>query len=73
MAQGEPVGATTLGDLTIGALERLFNALPRGPTTTARRRRRFGALWKVAGDPRQNRARKTCQIRSYQLFLLSAA
>ena len=27
MAQGEPVGATTLGDLTIGALERLFNAL----------------------------------------------
>jgi hypothetical protein len=29
MAQGEPVGATTLGDLTIGALERLFNALPR--------------------------------------------
>jgi hypothetical protein len=31
MAQGEPVGATTLGDLTIGALERLFNALPRCP------------------------------------------
>src|SRR5262245_6258330 len=31
MAQGEPVGATTLGDLTIGALERLFNALPRSP------------------------------------------
>jgi len=29
MAQGEPVGATTLGDLTIGALERLFNALPQ--------------------------------------------
>ena len=29
MAQGEPVGATTLGELTIGALERLFNALPR--------------------------------------------
>jgi hypothetical protein len=29
MAQGEPVGNTTLGDLTIGALERLFNALPR--------------------------------------------
>jgi hypothetical protein len=29
MAQGEPVGGTTLGDLTIGALERLFNALPR--------------------------------------------
>jgi len=31
MAQGEPVGATNLGDLTIGALERLFNALPRCP------------------------------------------
>ncbi len=31
MAQGEPVGDTTLGDLTIGALERLFNALPRCP------------------------------------------
>lgn len=31
MAQGEPVGATTLGDLTIGALERLLNALPRCP------------------------------------------
>jgi hypothetical protein len=31
MAQGEPVGTTTLGDLTIGALERLFNALPRCP------------------------------------------
>ena len=31
MAQGEPVGATTLGELTIGALERLFNALPRCP------------------------------------------
>jgi hypothetical protein len=31
MAQGESVGATTLGDLTIGALERLFNALPRCP------------------------------------------
>lgn len=31
MAQGEPVGATTLGDLTIGTLERLFNALPRCP------------------------------------------
>jgi hypothetical protein len=31
MAQGEPVGNTTLGDLTIGALERLFNALPRCP------------------------------------------
>jgi hypothetical protein len=31
MAQGEPVGKTTLGDLTIGALERLFNALPRCP------------------------------------------
>ncbi|MGH7117543.1 MAG: DUF499 domain-containing protein, partial [Acetobacteraceae bacterium] len=31
MAQGEPVGQTTLGDLTIGALERLFNALPRAP------------------------------------------
>jgi hypothetical protein len=29
MAQGESVGTTTLGDLTIGALERLFNALPR--------------------------------------------
>ena len=29
MAQGQPVGGTTLGDLTIGALERLFNALPR--------------------------------------------
>jgi len=29
MAQGEPVGATTLGELTIGALERLFNALPQ--------------------------------------------
>jgi hypothetical protein len=29
MAQGEPVGNSTLGDLTIGALERLFNALPR--------------------------------------------
>ena len=27
----EPVGATTLGELTIGALERLFNALPRCP------------------------------------------
>ena len=33
MAQGEPVGNTTLGDLTIGALERLFNALPRCPRT----------------------------------------
>jgi hypothetical protein len=31
MAQGEPIGATTLGDLTIGALERLFTALPRCP------------------------------------------
>jgi len=31
MAQGEPVGASTLGDLTIGGLERLFNALPRCP------------------------------------------
>jgi predicted AAA+ superfamily ATPase len=31
VAQGEPVGATTLGDLTIGALERLLNALPRCP------------------------------------------
>ncbi|KYG22519.1 ATPase AAA [Bradyrhizobium sp. AT1] len=31
MAQGEAVGNTTLGDLTIGALERLFNALPRCP------------------------------------------
>jgi hypothetical protein len=31
MAQGEKVAATTLGDLTIGALERLFNALPRCP------------------------------------------
>lgn len=29
--QGEPVGNSTLGDLTIGALERLFNALPRCP------------------------------------------
>jgi len=29
MAQGEPVGSTTLGELTIGALERLFNALAR--------------------------------------------
>jgi hypothetical protein len=31
MAQGERVGNTTLGELTIGALERLFNALPRCP------------------------------------------
>jgi hypothetical protein len=31
MAQGEPVGNTTLGDLTIGALERLFNSLDRCP------------------------------------------
>jgi hypothetical protein len=31
MAQGERVGNSTLGDLTIGALERLFNALPRCP------------------------------------------
>lgn len=31
MAQGEPVGNSTLGDLTIGALERLFNALSRCP------------------------------------------
>ncbi len=31
MANGEPVGNTTLGDLTIGALERLFNALPGCP------------------------------------------
>jgi hypothetical protein len=31
MAQGEAVGNTTLGDLTIGALERLFSALPRCP------------------------------------------
>ncbi len=31
MAQAERVGNTTLGDLTIGALERLFNALPRCP------------------------------------------
>jgi len=29
MKQGERVGATTLGDLTIGAPERLFNALPQ--------------------------------------------
>lgn len=29
MAQGEAVGNSTLGDLTIGGLERLFNALPR--------------------------------------------
>jgi hypothetical protein len=33
MAQGEPVANSTLGDLTIGALERLFNALPRCPRT----------------------------------------
>lgn len=31
MAQGEKVGNSTLGDLTIGALERLFNALPQCP------------------------------------------
>jgi hypothetical protein len=31
MAQGEPVGNTTLGDLTVGALERLLNALDRCP------------------------------------------
>ena len=31
MAQGERVNFSTLGDLTIGALERLFNALPRCP------------------------------------------
>ncbi|HEY4172557.1 MAG TPA: hypothetical protein VGM42_05970 [Rhodopila sp.] len=31
MVQGEPVGGSNLGDLTIGALERLFNALPRCP------------------------------------------
>ena len=31
MAQGEPIGNSTLGDLTIGALERLFNALTRCP------------------------------------------
>jgi len=31
MAQGAPVGNSTLGDLTIGALERLFNALPKCP------------------------------------------
>jgi hypothetical protein len=33
MAQGEPVGSTTLGGLSIGALERLFNALPQCPRT----------------------------------------
>lgn len=33
MAQAERVGNTTLGDLTIGGLERLFNALPRCPNT----------------------------------------
>jgi hypothetical protein len=33
LVQAEQVGATTLGDLTIGALERLFNALPRCNTT----------------------------------------
>ena len=32
MAQGESVGNRTLGDLTIGALERLFNALPHCPS-----------------------------------------
>ena len=31
MAQGQPVGNTTLGEITIGALERLFNALPQLP------------------------------------------
>ena len=31
MAQGQPVGNTTLGELTIGALERLFNALTQLP------------------------------------------
>lgn len=31
MAQGQTVGRSTLGDLTIGALERLFNALTRCP------------------------------------------
>lgn len=31
MSQGQPVGASTLGDLTIGALERLLNALARCP------------------------------------------
>ncbi|MGH7080597.1 MAG: hypothetical protein ACREFU_21165, partial [Acetobacteraceae bacterium] len=31
MARGEPVGQSTLGDITVGALERLFNALPRCP------------------------------------------
>ena len=31
MAQGEPVGTTTLGELTVGAIERLLNALPRCP------------------------------------------
>jgi predicted AAA+ superfamily ATPase len=31
MAQGENVGNSTLGELTIGALERLLNALPQKP------------------------------------------
>jgi hypothetical protein len=31
MGHGERVGTTTLSDLTIGALERLLNALPRCP------------------------------------------
>ena len=33
MAQGDAVGKSTLGDLTIGAIERLFNALPDCPRT----------------------------------------
>jgi hypothetical protein len=45
MAQGEPVGATTLGDLTIGALERLFNALPR-----CRRSRGLAGNGRVFGE-----------------------
>lgn len=33
MAAGQAAGTMTLGDITIGALERLFNALPRLPKT----------------------------------------
>jgi hypothetical protein len=36
MAQGEPVGATTLGDLTIGGLERLPCRAARAPASLSR-------------------------------------
>ena len=54
MAQGEPVGSTTLGELTIGALERLQRSAPM-QTRLRRRdepeRRRLSRWFKQAADP----------------------